>query len=67
MDTRMEYVTAQEAARILGYDDSHIRRLCGQGILEGKKWANSWMISLDSVMAHRYVRIKERRGRPRSG
>ncbi|MBN1430766.1 MAG: DUF433 domain-containing protein [Anaerolineae bacterium] len=49
--TRADYITAKEAAALLGIDhESHqIAKLCRQGVLTGRKIANRWMISRDSL------------------
>jgi excisionase family DNA binding protein len=66
MDTRLKYVTTNEAARMLGYDESHVRRLAIEGELKGIKWSREWMIELDDVMERRKLRLKQKRGRPTS-
>jgi uncharacterized protein (DUF433 family) len=46
-----DYITAKEAADLLGIDhESHqIAKLCRLGVLTGRKIANRWMISRDSL------------------
>ena len=56
-EIRVEYVTAQEASRMLGYSDAHVRRLCIEGKFNAKKWGDkSWMIPTDEVMKHKVLR-----------
>jgi len=55
--------TVREAAAMLGYDESHVRRLCIKGDLEGEKFGWMWMISKDAI--ERYQR-KCKRKRPAS-
>jgi uncharacterized protein (DUF433 family) len=51
----VDYVTAKEAAEILGVDHQsrHIAKLCRDGVLEGKKLANRWLITRASLEAYR--------------
>jgi uncharacterized protein (DUF433 family) len=46
-----EYVTAKEAADFLGiaHESRQIAKLCRLGLLAGRKIANRWMISRDSL------------------
>jgi excisionase family DNA binding protein len=61
MDVRMEYVTTQEAARMLGYEDSYVRRLCRDKVFDAVKWGNkSWMIPTQEVMKHRVQRMHKK-------
>jgi uncharacterized protein (DUF433 family) len=48
---RAGYITAREAADILGIDHEsrQIAKLCRLGILTGRKIANRWVISRDSL------------------
>jgi uncharacterized protein (DUF433 family) len=48
---RAEYITAKEAADLLGIDHEsrQIAKLCRLGVLSGRKIANRWMISRDSL------------------
>ena len=49
------YVTAKEAADLLGIDHEsrQVAKLSRQGLLLGKKIANRWMISRASIEAYR--------------
>src|SRR5688572_30534051 len=49
------YVTAKEAAEMLGLDHEsrQVAKLSRQGVLAGKKIANRWMISRASIEAYR--------------
>lgn len=49
------YVTAREAAELLGLDHEsrQVAKLSRQGILVGKKIANRWMISRASIEAYK--------------
>ncbi len=43
-----EVYSVQEAAEKLDLDDSHVRRLLGEGKIEGKKLGRDWVVlSLD--------------------
>lgn len=48
---RADYITAKEAADLLGIDHEsrQIAKLCRLGVLTGRKIANRWMISRDSL------------------
>lgn len=40
-----DYLTTKQAAEDLGLEESHIRRLCGQGIIEGAvRVGGRWLI-----------------------
>jgi excisionase family DNA binding protein len=43
------YLSAVEAARILGCSDRRIRQLVTDGVLSGKRVAGRWLIDADSV------------------
>jgi hypothetical protein len=53
--TRTDYVTAREAADLLGIDHEsrQVAKLCRQGVLAGRKIANRWMVSRDSLETYR--------------
>ncbi|MFC1971308.1 helix-turn-helix domain-containing protein [Chloroflexota bacterium] len=36
--------TVDEAARLLNFDVSQVRRLLRSGKIEGKKWGRDWMV-----------------------
>ena len=40
----MRSYTVKEAADILDFDPSHVRRLLLKGKLKGKKWGRDWMV-----------------------
>ena len=44
-----EWITAREAARILGMTDRRIRQLIQEGHLMARKKGNLWLIKRDSV------------------
>jgi len=52
---RTDYVTAKEAADFLGIDHEsrQVAKLCRQGVLAGRKIANRWMVSRDSLETYR--------------
>lgn len=56
------YVTAKEAADLLGIDHEsrQIAKLCRLGVLTGRKIANRWMVSRDSL--ERYQRSYRKPG-----
>ncbi len=44
----MELYSVNEAAKILGYDPAHVRRLLAKGEIKGKKLDRDWVVlSLD--------------------
>ncbi len=66
MEEMMEnLLTAQEAATILGTNDSNVRILCEQKRIAAVKKGFAWIIYKPSV--EDYMRTKSRRGRPPSG
>jgi excisionase family DNA binding protein len=40
----MGYFTAPELARIVGYDRTHVARLCREGKIKAEKFGRMWMI-----------------------
>jgi excisionase family DNA binding protein len=42
-------ITTQDAARLLGYEVQHVRRLLRWGRLEGQKLGRDWAVIRDSV------------------
>jgi hypothetical protein len=57
----MSYVTAEQAAAMLGCCASHVRRLVRKGALAGQLWAGRWQVSRPSVERYR----PQKRGAPR--
>jgi excisionase family DNA binding protein len=54
----MASYTTKEAAKRLGLEVSHVRRLLEEGKMKGKKWGRDWMVtSLDY----------QRKRRPKTG
>ena len=48
-----EYMTTQDAARILGYHVASIRNMLRTGDLLGIKWRREWLVSKESVEKYR--------------
>lgn len=46
----MDRITAEEAARLLGYHVKHIYRLLREGVLTGQKFNGVWEIDRDVVL-----------------
>ena len=59
-----KYVTAQQAANMLGVDDSNIRHLLLGGRIKGKKLGHVWIVYVPSI--EKYNETKSTKGRPRS-
>jgi len=47
------FISVKEASVQFGYSQSHIRNLLGKGMLDGQKFANVWMVSQQSLEAHK--------------
>jgi excisionase family DNA binding protein len=45
----VDVLTAEQAARELGYHLNHLYRMLANGTIKGKKWANAWMIERSEV------------------
>jgi excisionase family DNA binding protein len=60
-----EYVTARQAARLLGVVTDHVYRLIDGGRIIGIRLGHEWLIYVPSV--HQYLKTKSARGRPPSG
>ena len=58
-----EWITVSEAARISGYDEEHIARLCRQGRINARKFATVWQVSITSLSE--YIAKAEKRGNKR--
>jgi len=59
-----EWITVSEAAKLSGYDEEHITRLCRQGRITARKFATVWQVnktSLSEYMA-RAEKIGNKRG-----
>lgn len=58
-------VSVEEAATIIGCNESRVRQLLGSGDLSGQKLnARAWVVSRES--AERYAAEPQRTGRPRN-
>lgn len=64
-DMLKNLLTADEAAQMMGTNDSRVRQLIAEGRLVAVKKGKEWIIAKPSV--ERYLTTKSRRGRPPSG
>ena len=48
-DELKEWITAEEAGRILGVSSRRVRQLIGEGKLVARKKGNLWLVSKESV------------------
>lgn len=62
-----EYLTTQEAARILGYHVESIRNMLRSGELQGIKWRREWLVSKGSVEKYRVSTAGMEKFDPRRG
>ncbi len=60
-----KYVTASEAAEIIGVTNSYIRKLCRSGALPASMMGYGWLIPRSAVKA--WADREYTVGRPRSG
>jgi excisionase family DNA binding protein len=44
-----EFITAEEAARLLGFHVVHVRRMLREGDLKGEKIGKTWLVLRKSV------------------
>ncbi len=61
--TKSNYVTAAEAAELLGFSKDHVRKLINQGKIKAEKFGRNWIIAkknLEHIHRQRYPRaLKE--------
>jgi len=58
-----DWITTEEAARLSGYHQEHIRRLIRSGELKGRKFLIVWQVSRSSLKS--YLRKQEKKGEKR--
>jgi len=58
-----DWLTVDEAAKLAGYHEDHIRRLVRSGEVKGRKVVIVWLVSRKSLDA--YLRRQEQRGERR--
>jgi excisionase family DNA binding protein len=47
------WLTTREAAELVGFHQVYIRRLLGQGKIEGKKFAREWLVNRESLLDYK--------------
>ena len=47
-----EWITVYQAAKISGYNEEHITRLCRQGRIVAKKYSTVWQVNHDSLLEY---------------
>ncbi len=52
MDKMDNWITVDEAEKISGYDQNHIRMLARVGKVAGRKFGNTWMIDKNSILKY---------------
>ncbi len=59
-----EWITVSNAARISGYDEEHITRLCRQGKINARKFATVWQVNKASLSNYisKVEKLGEKRG-----
>lgn len=58
-----ERITTEQAAKIIGCSEAHVRRLAGAGIIAGEDFSGVWAIERESAEA--FAKIPQKTGRPR--
>lgn len=53
------WITVDDAEKISGYDQNHIRMLARVGKVTGRKFGNTWMIDKNSIL--QYAKGREKR------
>lgn len=48
-----DFISVKEAAERYGYSGSHIRQLLLSNRIEGRKFANAWMVDAESLQEYR--------------
>lgn len=49
----ISFISVKEASLQSGYSESHIRNLLSKGLIEGRKFANVWMVNRASLTTHK--------------
>lgn len=60
---KSNYVTCTEAADLLGFSADYVRKLLGEGKLQGEKFGHNWIIDkkeLAKIKRQRFPRAKEK-------
>ncbi|MBV6400505.1 MAG: hypothetical protein CNIPEHKO_00795 [Anaerolineales bacterium] len=52
MDKMDNWITVDDAEKISGYDQNHIRMLARVGKVAGRKFGNTWQIDKDSILKY---------------
>lgn len=60
-----EFISVREASERFGYSGAHIRELLAREKIEGRKFANIWMV--DATSLKRYRAAMERLGKKKHG
>lgn len=63
MTDNSEWITVAKAAKLSGYNEEHITRLCRQGKIDARKYSIVWQVNRDSLLE--YVAKVEKLGRKR--
>lgn len=61
----MGYISAREASKETGYTQQHISWLIREGRVKGRKFAQTWMVDKESLLA--YVESAKNSGDDRYG
>lgn len=60
MSNDEEWITVSQAAKLSGYDEEHITRLCRQGKINARKFATVWQVNKASLSD--YIEKAEKMG-----
>ena len=52
MANNSEWITASEAAKLSGYNEEHITRLCRQGKIKARKYSIVWQVNRNSLLGY---------------
>ena len=61
--SKSNYMTAAQAAEILGFSHDHVRKLINQGRIKAEKLGRNWIIerkNLEKIHRQRFPRHKEK-------
>lgn len=52
MENNDEWITVDQAAKLTGYNQEHIRRLLREGLVIGKKFGIVWQVNHPSILEY---------------
>ena len=64
MTDESEWITVSQAAKLSGYNEEHITRLCREGKIRAQKFATVWQVNRHSLLDYvaRVGKLGSKRG-----